>query len=62
MSLKIMLSAQAYLHHAYINTAKSRNGPIPVLVAVSVPIPVIIESIDISNLMYQIPDYTDTQN
>ena len=41
-------------------TAKSRDGPIPV--AVSVPIPVIIENIDVSNLMYQIPDYTDTQN
>ena len=43
-------------------TAKSRDGPIPVSVSVSVPIPVIIESIDVSNLMYQIPDYIDTQN
>ena len=44
--------------HTY--TAKSRDGPIPV--SVSVPIPVTIESIDISNLMYQIPDSTETQN
>ena len=44
--------------HTY--TAKSRDGPISV--SVSVPIPVIIENIDISNLMYQIPDYTETQN
>ena len=45
--------------HTY--AAKSRDGPIPVSASV-LPIPVIIESIDISNLMYQIPDYIDTQN
>ena len=52
--------------HTY--TAKSIDGPIPVSVfvpipvSVFVPIPVTIESIDICYLMYQIPDYTDSQN
>ena len=34
-----------------------RDGPIPVLVSASLPIQVVIESIDISNLELQIPDY-----